>query len=146
MGAPHRMALVGSAVEELVMWSRTLDGHRRVPFGDLQLSRAQLEVLFLIVHSDGPATPGAVADRLGVTPAAVTQLVAGLVDLGLVRQDRDPADGRRRVLVLEPERQLEVAGFEREVVERMAPHFAGLDDDELRTLVALLGRSSGSPS
>ena len=82
MGAPHRMALVGRAVEALVMWSRTLDGHRVVPFGDVQLSRAQLEVLFLIVHSHGPATPGAVAARLGVTPAAVTQLVAGLIDLG----------------------------------------------------------------
>lgn len=138
----ERTALIGHAVEAIVVWARTLDSHRVFPFGDLQLSRAQLEVLFFIAHQDEPATPGTLATRLGVTPGAVTQLVAGLTTAGLVRQERDPADGRRRALVLVPERSERVDAFERDVVRQLAPRFDSLDDAEVQTLAALLHRTT----
>lgn len=140
------MAHVGRAVEAIVVWARTLDSHRVFPFAGLELTRAQLEALFFIAHSDRPATPGVLAGRLGVTPGAVTQLVAGLIADGLVSQERDPADGRRRVLVLAPACAERVAGFEREVVRRLAPHFDALDDAEVESLAALLQRTIGTPS
>ena len=74
-----RDTLIGAAIEAIVMWTRVMDSHRMIPFGELNLSRAQLEVLFHIAHSPSPATPGAIAARLGVTAGAVTQLVTGLV-------------------------------------------------------------------
>ena len=107
----------GGAIAAIVMWPRVTASHRMIPFGELNLSRAQLEVLFYIAHSPSPATPGAIAGRLGVTAGAVTQLVAGLVELGLVRQDRDTVDGRRRLLVLEPTAQQQVAGFEQAIID-----------------------------
>jgi len=137
---------MGRAVEAIVEWARTLDSHRVFPFEGVELSRAQLEALFFISHSDGVATPGLLARRLGVTRGAVTQLVAGLTESGLVAQERDPAAGRRRVLVLAPEWAERVAGFEREVVRRLAPRFEALDDAEIEVLASLLRRTTGSPS
>lgn len=140
------MALVGRAVEAIVVWARTLDSHRVFPFEGLELTRAQLEALFIVVHSEEPVTPGVLAARLGVTPGAVTQLVAGLAASGLVAQRRDPGDGRRRVLVLTPEWAERVAGFEREVSRQLAPRFDALDDAEVALLGDLLHRTTGAPS
>ncbi|HSN42874.1 MAG TPA: MarR family transcriptional regulator [Propionibacteriaceae bacterium] len=140
------MAHVGRAVEAIVVWARTLDSHRVFPFEGLELTRAQLEALFFIAHTDLPATPGVIAGRLGVTPGAVTQLVAGLMAAGLVDQQRDATDGRRRVLALAPEWAERVAGFEREVLRQLAPRFDGLDDAEIASLAALLQRTTGIPS
>lgn len=123
------------------MWARLLDAHRAFPFGDLHLTRSQVEVLFLIAHADAPVTPGRLAEALSVTPGAVTQLVAGLVAAELVTQQRDPADARRRVLVLSDAFRARVEEFEQDVVRQFAPRFANLDDSELQTLVTLLART-----
>ena len=140
------MVQVGRAVEAIVVWARTLDSHRVFPFDGMELTRAQLEALFFIAHSDAPATPGVLAVRLGVTAGAVTQLVAGLTAAGLVDQERDPADGRRRVLALAPEWADRVAGFEREVVRQLSPRFDALDDAEVEVLADLLRRTTAVPS
>ena len=139
-----RRASIGRAMEAFVVWSRVLDSHRTVPFGDLQLSRSQVEVLFLVAHSDPPVGPGRLSRELGVTPGAVTQLVAGLVSAGLVEQRSDPGDARRRLLVLSDTSRKKVAAFEREVVRQQAPRFAALDDQELSTLAELLTRTRGA--
>jgi DNA-binding MarR family transcriptional regulator len=138
-----RLELVGRAVEVFVVWARVLDSHRRFPFGELDLSRSQVEALFLVAHSGDAVTPGRLAEELGVTRGAVTQLVAGLLDAGLVEQQRDAADARRRVLVLSAASRTRVQEFEREVVAELAPRFDDLDDAELETLAALLARTRG---
>ena len=99
----------------------------------------------MVAHSDAPVTPGTLAAELGVTPGAVTQLVSGLVAAGLVEQIREPADARRRVLVLSDGSRTRVQEFEREVVRELAPRFAGLDDTELETLVGLLAQTREQP-
>ena len=137
-----RDTLIGGAIEAIVMWTRVMDSHRMIPFGELNLSRAQLEVLFHIAHSPSPATPGAIAARLGVTAGAVTQLVTGLVELGLVRQDRDTTDGRRRLLILEPTARTHVEGFEQAIIADLSPRFDALSDEELATLTGLLARTT----
>jgi DNA-binding MarR family transcriptional regulator len=136
-----RLEQVGRALECLVVWARLLDSHRGFPFGELQLTRAQLEALFYIAHSPGPATPTALAKALGVTGGAVTQLLAGLIDAGLVMQERDPADGRRRALALSPDSGARVAGFERALSLSMSDRFSALTDDELETMVRLLSKT-----
>lgn len=143
MTAPDRLAAIGRAVEVFVAWSRVLDSHRTFPFGEANLSRSQVEVLFLVAHSAPPVTPGRLAEALGVTRGAVTQLVAGLVSAGLVEQRRDAADARRRVLVLSAASQGRVDAFEQDMVRELAPRFDGLSDAELETLASLLARMKG---
>lgn len=135
---------MGRAVEELVAWARRLDSHRTFPCGQLDLSRSQVEVLFLVAHSEDPMTPGRLAAELGVTPGAVTQLVTSLVTAGLVEQQRDETDARRRVLTLTAGSRARVARFEQAVVREFAPLFSELSDDELETLAGLLARTRGT--
>ncbi|MDO5534928.1 MAG: MarR family transcriptional regulator [Propionibacteriaceae bacterium] len=136
-----RLDRVGTAVEELAVWARRLHSRRTFPFGHLDLGRSQVEALFLLAHADSALTPGDLAASLEVTPGAVTQLVSGLVAAGLVEQERDPEDARRRVLVLSAGSRKRVRAFEREVARELAPRFAGLSDAELETLAGLLART-----
>src|SRR4051794_8541645 len=50
--------------------------------------------------SSGPATTSDVAEHLGVTKQAASQLVEHLVRRGYVRREHDPRDARARLLVL----------------------------------------------
>lgn len=101
-----------------------------------------MEVLFLVAHSGEQVTPGRLATELGVTPGAVTQLVSGLLAGGLLVQERDPADARRRVLVLSERARASVAELEHDVVLEFASRFSTLSDDELETLATLLARTA----
>ncbi|MCW5952751.1 MAG: MarR family transcriptional regulator [Propionibacteriaceae bacterium] len=141
----RRPEAIGRAVEVFVRWARLLDSHRTFPFDDLLLTRSQVEAVFLIAHSRPPVSPGRLAEALKVTPGAVTQLVAGLVSSGLVEQRRDPADARRRTLVLSEAFRMRVDEFEQDVVRRFAPRFADLSDDELDRLAELLARTTEGP-
>jgi len=145
MASELRAGFIGRALESFVVWARVLDSHRTFVFEGMQLTRAQLEALFLIAHSDEPVTPGLLADALDITPGAVTQLVAGLVDRDLVRQEPHADDGRRRVLALSSASRTQVEGFERALTDRLAPRFDGLTDEELRTLAVLLRSTTERP-
>ncbi|MYR08366.1 MarR family transcriptional regulator [Gordonia sp. SID5947] len=80
------------------------------------------------------------AESLNADPSTVSRHVAQLVDLGLVRREADPADGRATLLVITD------AGIERVEAMRMVRRTAMDDamtdwtDDELWTLVRLLSR------
>ncbi|WP_418275406.1 MarR family winged helix-turn-helix transcriptional regulator [Isoptericola jiangsuensis] len=146
MTGTGRPQLVAAVLESVVGLSRELASARRSPFGDQQLSSSQLDALFLLAHAPTPLTPGALADRLGVTRGAVTQLVDGLRSLGLVDQVPHPTDARSRLLVLTPDAREKVADFESATVRRLEPRFAALSTDDLDQLARLLGRATGDPT
>lgn len=58
--------------------------------------------VFSALCEDGPATVGELAQRLGVTHAAVSQVRSALLAEGLIQTRSDPADGRRHLLALTP--------------------------------------------
>ncbi len=116
-------------------------GARR-PFAGTPLSRSQFDAVFLLAHAASPVTPSALAAELGVTGGAVTQLVDGLREAGLVEVARHPTDGRSRVLALSPSAASEVDAFQQGLVRELAADFAELDDAELRQLAALLARAT----
>lgn len=143
MSERTRLDDVAAAIEVFVEWARVLDSQRSFPFGGLKLTRGQLEALFLIAHADQPATPGSLARSLRVTPGAVTQVLAGLLDAGLVEQRRDPSDARRRVLELSTAARNQVDTAERAIAENLAPRFTRLNDAELVLLAQLLQKTRG---
>lgn len=59
----------------------------------------------------GPHTVTEVADAIGQTHSAVSQLTGKLVRAGMVRRTRDPADGRRTVLELTEKAHAALAGL-----------------------------------
>jgi DNA-binding MarR family transcriptional regulator len=86
-------------------------------------------------------SPGLLARELRLTPGAVTQLLDGLRQVGLVDQQPHASDARSRVLTLTPEAGRQVAEFESEMVTALAGNFEDLDDTELATLASLLART-----
>lgn len=77
----------------LARWlERLLAGHRP------SLTVAQYEALRAVAA--GEASGASLARRAGVSGPAVSQLLAGLVDAGLLRRDPQAGDRRRRALAL----------------------------------------------
>jgi DNA-binding MarR family transcriptional regulator len=56
--------------------------------------------VFATLQDHGPMTVGALAQRLGITHAAVSQVHTALELEGLIRGKPDPHDGRRQLLSL----------------------------------------------
>ena len=56
-----------------------------------------------ILAATGPATAGRIAELMGVTTGAVTQMLDRLEQAGRIRRERDPEDGRRVIVRLAPD-------------------------------------------
>jgi DNA-binding MarR family transcriptional regulator len=89
---------------------------RRGVATDVQVSPGHIQVLIALAR--GPRSVGQLAEELGVSPPAATQLVDKLAEHGMVDRHNDPAD-RRVVLVDYVAGMREVAG--RIVRERRRP-------------------------
>ncbi|GAA2054017.1 hypothetical protein GCM10009722_09990 [Williamsia deligens] len=48
----------------------------------------------------GPMTPGAMAAQERVQPPSMTRVIASLADLGMVKRDPHPTDGRQIIVTL----------------------------------------------
>ena len=100
---------------------------------DVRVSPGHVQILISL--SRGPHSVGQLADALGVSPSAVTQLVDGLVEHGMVERRHVTAD-RRVVLVDYAPEMREVALRLMEVRRRrLAAAFARLTDEEARVFV-----------
>jgi DNA-binding MarR family transcriptional regulator len=55
-----------------------------------------------ILAATGPATAGRIAELMGVTTGAVSQMLDRLEQAGRIRRERDPEDGRRVIVRLAP--------------------------------------------
>jgi DNA-binding MarR family transcriptional regulator len=105
---------------------------RGVPV-DVRVSPGHVQIL--IALSRGPHSVGQLAEALGVSPPAATQLVDRLVEHGMVERRHGTAD-RRVVLVDYAPQMREVALRLMEVRRRrVAEAFARLTDEEALTFV-----------
>ncbi|XVU28254.1 MarR family winged helix-turn-helix transcriptional regulator [Actinoplanes sp. CA-054009] len=73
----------------------------------LGLTVSDLECLDFLADG-GPATAGRIAERTNLTTGAVTSMLRRLQQAGFVTAERDPADRRRVIVTLCPERAAEL--------------------------------------
>lgn len=132
-----RRRAVGQVIEAIVELSRQLQTPPVTPFARADLTRTQLEALFLLSHRSN-LTPGHLATLLRVTRGAVTQLVAPLRELDLVDAVPHPQDARSVILTLTPEARQEVAAFEDAFITAALPRFHALSNHHLDHLALLL--------
>jgi len=111
----NREELIQGIVEDLAKCQRpAIDAGWK----QLGLSHAQMSMLYLLFYHK-QSTVKQIAEFLGITKSAVTQLMDPLVDEGLVRRQPDPKDRRIVHLSLTPDGRV--------VLKKMAKHkFAGL--------------------
>lgn len=88
------------------------------------------------------STGSELAARLGITASAVTQLVDGLVDAGILSRSNDPDDQRRTRITLTAHGRTLYSFFDTARLAQAQALFRNLDDDEVRTLADLLSKAS----
>lgn len=110
----------------------------------LPMSPPQTQLLNLIAEQPG-TNAGSLARTTGRDKAAVTRLLAPLLEQGWLIRTTDPQDGRRQMLTLSE------AGAAIQAKALMARHnaheqvFSRLSDKEKKQLNALLGQCIGEP-
>ena len=150
----EREHLVNETLMLLRTWMRLVERPSPVEMGeiprrglptDVQVSPGHIQVLIALTR--GPRSVGRLAEELGVSPPAATQLVDRLAEHGMVDRHSDPAD-RRVVLVDYVEGMHEVA--RRIVEDRRRPlqdTMSQMTDEEALAFVKglrLLARSLGA--
>jgi DNA-binding MarR family transcriptional regulator len=105
----------------------------------LDLTVSDLECLDFLADV-GPATAGQVADRTNLTTGAVTSMLRRLQQAGWVTAERDPADRRRVIVTLRPERAAELKQPYERFAERAERLIEGYSVEELMLLVRHFGR------
>lgn len=103
----------------------------------------------VLVHLEGrPRTPGELADIERVSAPSMTRTINALEEVGHVRRDLDPADGRQKLVSLTTSGREVLA---RTRVQRdgwMVRHLDGLTPDELAALreaAVLLTKVANAP-
>ncbi|MBG6214802.1 DNA-binding MarR family transcriptional regulator [Cryobacterium sp. CAN_C3] len=138
MTARGRLDRVAAVLEAVIVLSGAMAAERRIPFEGRGLTRTQLQALYVVAHDRRPVTPGRLANSLGVTPGAVTQLIEGLRSENLVHTVANPDDARSRFIKLTSAAAAAVTGFEADTVERLLPLFDVLTDTELAAAATAL--------
>jgi DNA-binding MarR family transcriptional regulator len=108
-------------------------------FAELQdagISFSQLKCLGLLSNADPPLSLGALSEEIGLSLAAVSRAVDGLVQRGEVKRQEDPSDRRSKLVTLSARGR---ATYERVVAVRIAGverFVEGLQPDEREALGA----------
>lgn len=108
-------------------------------FGELQaagISFSQLKCLGLLSNADAPLSLGALSEEIGLSLAAVSRAVDGLVGRGEVKRQADPKDRRSKLVTVSARGR---KTYERIVAVRMAGierFVEGLEPDEREALGA----------
>ena len=109
-------SLSGDLSLAVVRLARRLRGRRE----NKLVSLTQLSALYTL-HHEGPKTPGALAQAERVRPPSMTRVIASLSDLGMIKREPHPTDGRQAIVTLSP------AGVE-VIKEELAAREAWLSD------------------
>ncbi|GIM72238.1 MarR family transcriptional regulator [Actinoplanes auranticolor] len=100
----------------------------------LGLTVSDLECLDFLADA-GSATAGQIAERTNLTTGAVTSMLRRLQQAGYLTAERDPADRRRVIVTLRPERTAELERPYERFAERTAQLIEGYSVEEITLLV-----------
>ena len=103
------------------------------------LSESDVEALEVLIDT-GAATAGRLSDVMGLTTGAVTRVVDRLEQAGYVRRVPDPADRRRVIVEVVPEKISAVQETMNRVGDKGAEEIAHYSDEELAVINDFLTR------
>ena len=106
---------------------------------DAGISFSQLKCLGFLSNAEAPLSLGALSEDLGLSLAAVSRAVDGLVQRGDVKRQEDPSDRRSKLVTVSARGR---ATYERVLAVRVAGverFVEGLEPEDLEALGAALG-------
>ncbi|MBE7160378.1 MAG: MarR family transcriptional regulator, partial [Williamsia herbipolensis] len=95
------------------------------------------------LSQQGPMTPGAMAAQERVQPPSMTRVIASLADLGMVKRDPHPTDGRQIIVTLSDLGQRVIADETHAREAWLRGQLAKLGDEEQATLRSAVEIMSG---
>jgi DNA-binding MarR family transcriptional regulator len=111
---------------------------------------AQMRVLWTLANNGRHATPGEVAERLGITSSTATGLVERLADGGYIRRSHSERDRRQVLLRLLPKGRRMMKGFRklgqsrlRKLMTRLGPADVVRLTEALETMNDIMSRWNG---
>jgi DNA-binding MarR family transcriptional regulator len=103
------------------------------------LSESDVEALSVLIDT-GAATAGRLSELMGLTTGAVTRVIDRLEQAGYVRRVPDPADRRRVIVELVPEKMVAVQATMARFGEKSASEIGRYSDGELAVINDFLTR------
>jgi DNA-binding MarR family transcriptional regulator len=127
-------------IEVLARYARIRDrlAATRLRTPDGIVETAAYQCLFRL--ADKPSRSGELAEALFADPSTISRHVAHLVRLGYVRREADPQDGRATILVATDSGRERVAALRQRRGEELKSLMADWPDDDIDTLIRLMGR------
>jgi DNA-binding MarR family transcriptional regulator len=114
--------------------------------GGLALGPPQVRILHLIAGREEGVPVSELADKMRVTPGAVTQFVDALVAKDLISRESDPDDRRIVRLRLTGTAIAQYERLRKEFLDSAARAFDVLSDRELRVLIRLFNKVNDASS
>jgi len=108
------------------------------PLNEVNLSGAQLRLVFLISDQADGATVKDIAQDLGITSGAVTQQIDELVAAGYVTRTEDPTDRRLIRITVSPKTRGVLSSLKTKFFRHVEPMFNNLTNQEVKTLRDLI--------
>lgn len=105
----------------------------------LGVTRAQWRVLVKVSRKPG-LRQVEIADMLDIEPITLCRIIDRLEESGLIARRRDPADRRAWLLDLTPKAEPLITKLRAIANELVRQAFAGLDDEEVTRLRAMLAK------
>jgi len=134
---------VQEIVESMVLMWRDMAGRRKSPPGEAGISRVQGIVLAIAGNHEGISIKG-VAERMGISGSAATQLVDSSVREGLLSREVDANDRRIMRISLTPEGRSRLERFRKAQGEAMSDLLGALGEEEIETFRKLLRKIVGA--
>lgn len=139
----ERAKRVGEIVRELRQFNGRGASFFRAAASRVGMTDTDMQVID-ILDSTGPTTAGGLADLTGLTTGAVTGMLNRLEEAGLVRRERDPNDGRRVIVRLDPDtdKMREISSFLHSLPQAWEELASQYDDEQIAFLLGFLEQSN----
>lgn len=133
-----RKDLLQALIETMFSVMKHVDANHGFRLGELTLSRPHIRILFHVARSREEVAVKDLAEMLCVTPGAVTQLLDGLEEMGLVRREEDTRDRRIIRIKLTEFARGELEALRQSYLASASQMFGVLSDAEIKELLMLL--------
>ena len=140
---PHRADLITDYMEVMAVLQRQVMPIRARSAASVGLSRPQAEVLHLLSCRETVSIKQ-IAELLGITSSAATQLTEGLVAMRCVERREDASDRRKVTVRLLPAGSTKVKALREASRASIEQLLEGLSDTEITELLSVLRKLAHS--
>jgi DNA-binding MarR family transcriptional regulator len=137
-----RTQLLEQLLNHLGYISRSISAPHGFSFGDVVLTKPQINIFFFIGHHQEGVPVKDIARFLNVTKGAVTQFIDALVEKNLVKREEDARDRRLQRIRLTEFAESRFDQVKQSYYLSLNKLFDALTDHEVEQLVSLLEKLS----